>query len=126
MTGQQSGLMASLRRLTANFTVVAGTRLELLANEVEEEKLRLGRLFLLGSLAMLFFGLAVMLATVFVVVLFWDSHRLLVVGGLAGLFVLLAVLTARALRTEAQAGSKLFSASLAELAKDRHQLTRGL
>jgi len=126
MAGQQSGLMASLRRLTANFTVVAGTRLELLANEVEEEKLRLGRLFLLGSLAMLFFGLAVMLATVFVVVLFWDSHRLLVVGGLAGLFVLLAVLTARALRAAAQAGSKLFSASLAELAKDRHQLTRGL
>lgn len=126
MTGQQSGLMASLRRLTANFTVVVGTRLELLANEVEEEKLRLGRLFLLGSLTMLFFGLAVMLATVFVVVLFWDSHPLLVVGGLTGLFALLAVFSARALRAEADAGSKLFSASLAELAKDHQQLTRGL
>lgn len=126
MAEQQSGLMASLRRLTANFTVVAGSRLELLANEVEEEKLRLGRLFLLGSLVVLFFGLAVMLATVFVVVLFWDSHRLLAVGGLGSLFALLAVFTARALRAEAQVGSKLFSASLAELAKDHHQLTRGL
>ncbi len=126
MAETSSGLFGSLRRLVANATVVLGTRLELLANEVEEEKLRLARLALLGGLAFLFASLAILLATVFVVVLFWDSHRLLVLGGLAALFVLLAVFTARALRAEARSGSKLFSASLAELAKDREHLTTGL
>ncbi len=126
MGEQHSGLMAALRRLTANTTVVVGTRLELLANEVEEEKLRLARLFLLGALAVLFFGITVLLATVFVVVLFWDSHRLVVLGALAALFLALTLLSARALRNEADSGSKLFSASLAELEKDGERLTSGL
>lgn len=126
MVERHSGLMAALRRLTANTTVVVGTRLELLANEVEEEKLRLARLFLLGALAVLFFGITVLLATVFVVVLFWDSHRLVVLGALAVLFLMLTVASARALRAEADTDSKLFSASLAELEKDGERLTSGL
>lgn len=123
MAEPQSGLMASLRRLVANTTVILGTRLELLANELEEEKLRLARMFLLGALATLFASLAVLMLTVLVVVLFWDSHRELVLSALAGLFGVLAFFTARALRAEAQAGSQLFSASLAELKKDRRRLT---
>ena len=123
MAQPASGLMASLRRLAANASVILGTRLELLANELEEEKLRLARLFLLGALATLFASLAVLLLTVLLVVLFWDSHRELVLGSLAGLFAVLAFFTARALRDEARAGSRLFSASLVELRKDRQRLT---
>ena len=122
MVERHSGLMAALRRLTANTTVVVGTRLELLANEVEEEKLRLARLFLLGALAVLFFGITVLLATVFVVVLFWDSHRLLVLGLLALGFLGAGSVAMLAFRARLSQRTKLFAQTLQELQRDRERL----
>lgn len=67
------------------------TRLELLSNEAEEERLRVGQMLLYGSVALFLFGLSIMLLTVFIVVLFWGSHRLLVLGGLSALFFIACV-----------------------------------
>lgn len=99
------------------------TRLELLSNEIEEERLRVGQMLLYGSVALFLFGLSIMLLTVFIVVLFWDSHRLLVLGGLSALFFIAGLLVLNTLRRVACEKSKLFSASLAELANDRDRLT---
>jgi len=98
------------------------TRLELLSNEIEEERLRIGQMLLYGSVALFFFGMAIMLLTVFIVVLFWDSYCLLVLGGLAALFFVAGLLVWNALRRVARERSKLFSASLAELVNDRDRL----
>lgn len=119
---ESSGLMESLKRLVGTLLAIFQTRLELLANEMEEERLRVEQMLLYGSVALFFFGLAIMLLTVFIVVLFWDSHRLLVLGGLAALFFIAGLLVWNALRRVARKKSKLFSASLAELADDRDQL----
>jgi len=59
---------------------------------------------------------------VFLTVLFWDDHRLLALG--LGTVVLLAagLLTARNAAREVKRGSRLFAASLGELARDRESL----
>lgn len=119
---ESTGLMESLKRMAGTLLVILQTRIELLSNEMEEERLRVGQVLLYGSVALLFFGLAIMLLTVFVLVLFWDSHRLLVLGGFAALFFVAGLLACNALRRVARERSKLFSTSLAELADDRDWL----
>jgi uncharacterized membrane protein YqjE len=98
------------------------TRLELLATEVEEERVRLGRLLLLGAVAAFFLALGMLTLTLFVIVLFWDTHRLLVTGLLAALYLGAGLALALAARREASARPRLFAASLSELAKDRERL----
>lgn len=120
-----SGLMGSVRRLLSTLTSIVSTRLDLLANELQEERLRLTQMLLFSALALFCFGLGVLLLTVFVVVLFWDDHRLAVLGALCILFFALGTVMTLLLRSKAQAKSKLFSASLAELSMDREQLDTG-
>jgi len=122
MTESSSGLMESVKRLASTLISIVSTRLELLANELQEERLRLIQMLLYSLFALFCFGMGVMLLTVFIVVLFWDDHRIAVVGGLCVLFFVLGTLMATMLRNKALSHPKLFSASLAELAKDREQL----
>lgn len=120
-----TGLMASIGRLASTLVAIVTTRLELLANELQEERLRLMRMLVLGLSALFCAGMGVLLFSLFIVVLFWDTHRLAVLGGLCAGFFALAAAMALLLRGKAQSGSKLFSASLAELVKDREHLGAG-
>jgi uncharacterized membrane protein YqjE len=117
-----SGLMESSKRVVSTLLAIFQTRLELLSNEIEEERLRVRQMLFYGGIALFFFGLSIMLLTVFVVVVFWDSYRLPVLGGLASLFFLAGLLVWNSLRSAASERSKLFSASLAELDEDRARL----
>lgn len=116
------GLLVSIKRLLSTLVSVASTRLQLLANELEEERLHWERMLLYFLLTLFCFGMALMLLTVFVVALFWDTHRLAVLGGTGGLFLVSGILLAYALLKIKQRKSTLFSVSLAELAKDGAQL----
>ena len=120
-----AGLMGSIKQLLSTLTSIASTRLELLANELQEERLRLTQMLLLALFALFCFGIGILLLTAFIVVLFWDDHRLAALGTLSALFLALGTLMTMLLRSKAQAKSRLFSASLAELTKDREQLETG-
>jgi uncharacterized membrane protein YqjE len=117
------GLLTSLKQLVATLVAVLQTRLELLANEVQAEKLRLTQLLLLCISALFFLACAVLLLTVLVVVALWDTHRLLAIGGFAALYLGMGVGFALAARARASAGTQLFVASLAEFEKDRDRLS---
>lgn len=120
-----AGLMGSIRQLLSTVTSIASTRLELLANELQEERLRITQMLLFALFALFCFGIGILLLTAFIVVLFWDDHRLAALGTLSALFFALGALMAMLLRSKAQAKSRLFSASLAELTEDRKQLSAG-
>ncbi|MDD5611873.1 MAG: phage holin family protein, partial [Gallionella sp.] len=83
MSGVHSGLMGSVRRLLSTLLDIASTRLELLANEIYEERLHLEQMLLYLLSAFFCIGMSIMLLTVFIVVLFWDDYRLGVLGGAA-------------------------------------------
>lgn len=122
MTEASSGLLGSVKRLLSTLTSIVSTRLELLANELQEERLRLTQMLVMGLFALFCLGMGLLLLTVFVTVLFWDDHRLLVLGALCTLFFALGAGLLLWLRSKARARPKLFSASLAELCADREAL----
>lgn len=117
-------LAAGLRGLLDAGLATAQTRLELLAVEAQEEKLRLASLLLNAALSAVLIGFGVVFLAVFLTVLLWDSHRLLALG--LGTVVLLAagLFAARNAAREIQRGSRLFAASLGELTRDREALRR--
>jgi uncharacterized membrane protein YqjE len=117
------GLLTSLRNLAANAVAILRTRLELLGTEVEEESLRLAQLAFWGLVAILFLTFSLIMLTLLVVVLFWDTHRVMVVALLAVGYLGAGLAVGFWVRSRLRSGSKLFSASLAELAKDHEQLT---
>lgn len=117
-----SGLMGSLKRLTSSLLAILATRLALLVNELQEERLRLTQLLLLGVFAAFCIGTGLILLNAFIVVLFWDDHRLVALGTLTLVYLVAGALVVMVLRSRARAGTKLFAASLAELEKDRHAL----
>ena len=123
MAEASSSLMESIKRLLSTLTSIVSTRLELLANELQEERLHLTQMLVFALLTLLCFGIGVLLLAAFIVVLFWDEHRLAVLGMLSIIFFALSMLTAMLLRSKMEAKSKLFSVSLAELAKDREHLS---
>lgn len=119
-----SGLIESAKRLVATCISIVSTRLELLGNELHEERLRLTRMLVLLLCALLFFGMGLLLCVALVVALFWDEHRLAVLG-ILGLGFLAGGSLMLLLYARTQKRSNLFAASLAELAKDRVRLGAG-
>jgi uncharacterized membrane protein YqjE len=117
-----SGLFGSVKRLLATLIGVAATRLELLSNEWQEERLRLLQILLFALFAVFSFCTGVLLLVLFLVVLFWDEHRLVVLASLSLGFLLSGGVLIVMLQSKLRNGSKLFSASLAELQKDRESL----
>ncbi|NMG29415.1 phage holin family protein [Aromatoleum evansii] len=115
-------LAGSLRGLLDTGLATAQTRLELLAVEAQEEKLRLTALLFNTVLSAVFLGFGVVFLAVFLTVLFWEEHRLLALG--LGTVVLLGagLLAASNAAREVKRGSRLFAASLGELARDREAL----
>ncbi len=99
------------------------TRVEIVATEFEEERERIRELVLFGFLALFFVSLGLVLLTLFVVILFWDTHRVYAVGGFALLYLGLGVTAGAVLRRRLQTRPRLFATTLAELSKDRDHLT---
>lgn len=120
------GLLESLTTLAATLVAIAHTRLDLLSADLEEDRERLLSLLVLTLTALVCLGVGVLLATILLVVVFWDTHRLLVLGLLAGCF-LAAGMAAWALAIhKARTKPRIFAASLSELFKDRQQLVSRL
>ena len=113
-----------LRVLISNGVAIAQTRLELLAVEAQEERLRIAEILFNTILAALFIGFGCLLFAVFFTVWLWDSHRLWMLGIFTVLFLLGGWLTASRAASAVRQGSRLFAASLAELARDRDALAQ--
>jgi uncharacterized membrane protein YqjE len=122
-TSRRGGLFDSLKVLAATLLAIAHTRLELLSTELEEERVRLSSMLVWTLVALFCAGLGVVLATLFVVLALWDTHRLLALGIPAILFLLGAALAWLVVRGKARAKPRLFAASLTELSRDRKELT---
>lgn len=121
---ERRGLFESLTALTATLVAIAHTRLDLLSSDLEEERAHLFSLLVLALVALFCVGVGVVLATVLLVVAFWDTHRLLVLGILVGLFLAVGISAWVFAMHKAKTKPRLFAASMSELLKDRQHLTR--
>lgn len=116
------GLLEAVKRLLASFSDIFRTRLEILSIELQEEGSRLGQMFFLGVMAVFLLMLGVLLCTLFFVVLFWETHRLQVIGGFAVFYLLAAALAVFVLRRRRKTPG-LFPTTLSELRKDCQRLS---
>lgn len=117
------GLYASLRRLAATGVGVVRTRLELLANDLEEERVRLGSALLHAAMGLFFFAMATVLFTMLIVVIFWDTHRILALVVLGVLFLVGGLYNWNVFTRNRTARPRFLSATLGELAKDSNELS---
>lgn len=118
------GLADSLHGLLDTGLHTVQTRIELLTVELQEEKLRLTSLLFNTLLAAVLLGFSLVFVAVFLTVLFWEEHRLLALGLASALFICGGLLTATNAAREIRRGSRLFAATLAEIARDREAIRR--
>jgi uncharacterized membrane protein YqjE len=85
--GGSKGLLESLATLAATLVAIAHTRLDLLSADLEEDREHLLSLLVLTLAALFCLGVGLVLATILLVVAFWDTHRILALSGLAGFFL---------------------------------------
>lgn len=120
----QENLFSSLKNLVSTGASIAQTRLELISTDVQiaRAKFLSVMVMVMFTLFFLFFGL-VMLALL-IVIYSWETDRILALSMLTSVFLatglILALVVLRSLKTM----PKLFEASIAELAKDRQELSK--
>ena len=115
------GLFGSLRATAASLLAIGQTRLALLANELETQKLQVLRLLMLAVALLFTAGLGIVLLVVLAALAAWEQ-RLWVVGGCAAVLLGASWLLYRALMQALQNPEPAFSATLAELQEDIRQL----
>jgi uncharacterized membrane protein YqjE len=118
------GLKGALARLGESALGLVRTRAELAGVELVEQRERLVLRLALLVAGIVVLAFAALFVGVFIIALFWDSHPLAAIAFVALLYALagaLMIAKSRAIGREAPAP---FSATLAELEKDRVRLQR--
>jgi len=121
-SNSSKGLLDSLTVLAGSLVSIARTRLELLSIDLEEDRIHLLSVVLLSLAALFSLVVGVVLVAILLVVIFWESHRLLVLGSLAGFFLVTGLVACGFALRKAKTKPRLFTASLLELFKDSQQL----
>jgi uncharacterized membrane protein YqjE len=116
------GLGASLRGLIANTLGLVSSHAQLLGVELQQEKERVAELAILGGVALVMFGMVVLLVTFLVIAAFWDTYRLQTVAGLTLLYAVCGVAAALAIRRKLDSHPNPFAATAAEIEKDVERL----
>jgi uncharacterized membrane protein YqjE len=119
------GLFESLKTLTASLVGMAHTRLELLSNDIAEEREHMASFLVWMLVALFCLGVGVVLLAILIAVAFWESHRLMALGGLTGFFLVAGAGVGGIALVKARNRPRLFEASLGELSKDHQNLTSG-
>lgn len=119
--GESVGLLTALKSIAATLLASGKTRLELLGNEIEEEKRRAIGLVLMAQGVAFCFGVAVLLAVALLTLLFWEG-RIAVLGLCTLLFLLAGGVFLALFRRATQRPDRVFAASIAELQEDIRQL----
>lgn len=111
-------IFESVGRLGSTLVDMVHTRLELAAVEVEEESQRMLGYLLFALLALILFGVAFLLLAFLVIVLFWDTHRIAAVSGMAALFAVAGAIIAMKVKSGFDNKPRLLQNTIEELRKD--------
>jgi uncharacterized membrane protein YqjE len=115
--------MDSIRTTLATTARLVRTRLDIISTELEEQREWLQNLVLLAVAGLFFVSIGLALMTLFVVVLFWETHRVAVLGGFSALYLGVGIWAVLTFRNLLHKRPKLFSTTTQELARDEAQLT---
>lgn len=118
MSAPQGRLFESLKGFAGTALEVVHTRLELFATELVEERIRLGLMLAYAAGAVILLSLGIVLGVVTLATLFWEQ-RVLLFALATIVFLGAGLVLVSLLMRHSRSRSRVFSASLSELAKDR-------
>jgi uncharacterized membrane protein YqjE len=116
------GLRTAVAQFAQTLLGLGRTRLELATVEFEEARARAAERLVLSLVAGLCFALAVLVASMLVVVLFWDTHRIAALCAVTIVYALLGLVALWRLAVQKKSETPAFAATLAELERDREWL----
>lgn len=123
--GSAPGLLGTLRSLADGLMDTARDRLGLLAVELQEEKVRVIRIFVWISVVLFLALLATIFTSLAIVVVWWDTARVAVVVSLAGFYLVGLLVAIVAFRRMLRQEPKPFAATLNELREDQACIRTG-
>ena len=115
-------LVASLSRLLATILTIGRSRLELLTVELQLEVQRIAELALWAFVAVFASGVALLLSGIAVILVFWDTNRLLAAALVTGIFLAAALISIFVLLRKLRARPRMLDGTLAELTRDIERL----
>ena len=113
----EGGLLSSVTRMFQTLRDLAATRVELFLTELKEERIRLLDALLLAAIGIVCALMTLVMVTLTVVIIFWDTHRLLVLTLVTATYAVAAVVAFVKLRSRMLRWQS-FSATLEEFKKD--------
>lgn len=121
-TGPIRRLLASAGNLLATLLSIGRTRLELLTVEVQLEIRRTAELAVWLVIAIQAAMVGLIMAAFWVVIAFWDTHRLLAAGMVTAAFLGIAFVATLVLARKVRVKPPFLGGTLAELARDSERL----
>ena len=114
----EGGIFSNVTGLFRTLRDVAENRLELFLVELKEERIRLFDALFLLAVGIVCGLMTLVMVTLTVVVIFWDTHRLLVLALVTLAYAAAATVALMKLRSRLRRW-RAFSATLEQLKKDR-------
>lgn len=112
------GLREALRTMGATLGEMAHVRGALFALELREEVLRRKHMLVLATFGVTALHMALLLITVLVAAIFWDTHRIAAIVAMAALYLACGIAALLRLRANAAASPDPFADTLRELRRD--------
>ena len=126
-SGESPSLFASLRSFWSVVVAILYTRLDLASAELEDEAARGLKLVVAGLISMMSLLFAIFFAFFFILALYWDTeYRLWVVGGIFGVYLVVAVVLALIVRNMILTRPRFLSQTIAELKRDAEGLSKAM
>jgi len=116
------GLLEGLRACVSTWVALLKTRVELIGTELEEQREWLEQLVILTVTSLFCLSFGVVFLTLFITMIVADKYRVYVVGGFALVYLAAGLWALMTVRKKAKNKPKLFSTTVAELAKDHEGL----
>ena len=121
----ERGPLDSLRTLGTTFYTLVGARVELAVTEFREEGERRKEMLVVAVVAGVFLSLAALLLALFIVVVFWDEHRVAAAGAVTLAYLGIGTYAVMRLKRLVRESPPPFEATLAEFAKDAEAMRGG-
>lgn len=111
-------LLKSIKALGETLIEVLRIKIEILSLDVKESRIRFISLLMLGVFSLLLFTLGIILGVFWLIIAFWESDRLLIMGVLTCIILFSGMLTLIVFLWKLKHGPEPFAGSIAELNKD--------
>jgi uncharacterized membrane protein YqjE len=112
------GLLDALRAIGSTLNEMVRVRGSLFAVELREEVQRRKEMLALAVVGVVCLHLALVLLTLLVAVVFWDTYRIAAIGAMTGIYLACGAIAFAKLRSRIAASPDPFAATLGELERD--------